>query len=45
VGAFALRVVLAQALAREAGTPLTPLGAHKLRGIAVPCAVFTLPEG
>ena len=28
----------------QAGTPLIPLGTHMLRGIASPCAVFTLPE-
>jgi hypothetical protein len=24
--------------------PLIPLGTHALRGIAAPCAVFTVPE-
>jgi adenylate cyclase len=24
--------------------PLVPLGEHVLRGIAAPCAVFTLPD-
>jgi len=24
--------------------PLVPLGEHPLRGIATPCAVFTLPD-
>ncbi|MEA2808392.1 MAG: hypothetical protein QOJ17_2533, partial [Rhodospirillaceae bacterium] len=24
--------------------PLIPLGTHALRGIASPCAVFTVPE-
>jgi len=28
---------------RETTTPLVPLGEHALRGIAAPCAVFTLP--
>ncbi|HEY3795667.1 MAG TPA: adenylate/guanylate cyclase domain-containing protein [Bradyrhizobium sp.] len=30
--------------AAEAGVPLIPLGTHALRGIASPCAVFTVPE-
>ena len=29
---------------RETDVPLVPLGTHVLRGIASPCAVFTLPE-
>ncbi len=32
------------ALAGETATPLVPLGFHVLRGIAAPCAVFTLPD-
>ena len=31
-------------LAAETGAPLIPLGTHALRGIASPCAVFTVPE-
>ena len=31
-------------LAAETGVPLIPLGTHELRGIASPCAVFTVPE-
>jgi hypothetical protein len=32
------------AVAAETTTPLVPLGEHVLRGIAAPCAVFTLPD-
>ncbi|HVO02050.1 MAG TPA: adenylate/guanylate cyclase domain-containing protein [Candidatus Cybelea sp.] len=38
-------VLISGALAAEIETPLVPLGLHPLRGIAAPCAVFTLPEG
>jgi adenylate cyclase len=37
-------VLVSGALAAEAETPLIALGTHTLRGIASPCAVFTLPE-
>jgi class 3 adenylate cyclase len=37
-------VLISGAVAAEIGTPLVPLGTHALRGIAVPCAVFTLPD-
>ena len=37
-------VLISGALAAETSTPLVALGEHVLRGIAVPCAVFTLPE-
>jgi class 3 adenylate cyclase len=37
-------VLVSGTLAAEAGVPLIPLGSHALRGIASPCAVFTLPE-
>jgi len=37
-------VLVSGALAAEAATPLVALGTHPLRGIASPCAVFTLPE-
>ena len=37
-------VLVSGAFAAETGTPLIPLGAHGLRGIASPCAVFTVPE-
>jgi class 3 adenylate cyclase len=37
-------VLISGAVAVETRTPLTPLGEHVLRGIAMPCAVFTLPE-
>ncbi|PKA42476.1 adenylate/guanylate cyclase domain-containing protein [Rhizobium sullae] len=37
-------VLISGALARETTAALTPLGEHRLRGIAEPCAVFTLPE-
>ncbi len=35
-------VLISGAFAAEAGRALTPLGTHALRGIASPCAVFTL---
>ena len=38
-------VLVSGAVAAETDLPLVPLGAHALRGIAAPCAVFTLPEG
>jgi adenylate cyclase len=31
-------------VAAEVSMPLVPLGEHELRGIATPCAVFTLPD-
>ncbi|MFB9262612.1 adenylate/guanylate cyclase domain-containing protein [Bradyrhizobium erythrophlei] len=37
-------VLVSGALAAETDMPLVPLGTHELRGIARPCAVFTLPE-
>ena len=37
-------VLVSGIFAAEAGMPLIPLGTHVLRGIASPCAVFTLPE-
>ena len=37
-------VLVSGALAAETETPLIALGTHVLRGIASPCAVFTLPE-
>jgi class 3 adenylate cyclase len=37
-------VLVSGALAAETETTLIPLGTHALRGIASPCAVFTLPE-
>jgi class 3 adenylate cyclase len=37
-------VLISGAVAAETATPLVPLGRHKLRGIAAPCAVFTLPD-
>jgi adenylate cyclase len=37
------RVLVSGAVAAETTTALLPLGEHVLRGIAVPCAVFTLP--
>jgi class 3 adenylate cyclase len=37
-------VLLSGAVAAETATPLVPLGEHGLRGIAAPCAVFTLPD-
>src|SRR5262249_5042190 len=38
-------VLVSGAVAAEADMPLIPLGTHVLRGIASPCAVFTLPDG
>ena len=37
-------VLVSGVVATETATPLVPLGEHTLRGIAAPCAVFTLPE-
>jgi len=37
-------VLISGAVAAEIAEPLVPLGEHALRGIAAPCAVFTLPD-
>jgi len=37
-------VLVSGKLAAETGVSLIPLGTHALRGIASPCAVFTVPE-
>jgi adenylate cyclase len=37
-------VLVSGALAAETDAPLVALGTHALRGIASPCAVFTVPE-
>ena len=37
-------VLVSGALAAQTKAPLIALGTHELRGIASPCAVFTLPE-
>jgi adenylate cyclase len=37
-------VLVSGALAAETQTPLIALGTHELRGIASPCAVFSLPD-
>jgi adenylate cyclase len=37
-------VLVSGTLAAETGMPLIPLGTHRLRGIASPCAVFTMPD-
>ena len=37
-------VLVSGAVAAETAAPLIPLGTHALRGIASPCAVFTVPE-
>jgi adenylate cyclase len=37
-------VLVSGTLAAETGMSLIPLGTHALRGIASPCAVFTVPE-
>jgi class 3 adenylate cyclase len=36
-------VLISGAVAEQTATALIPLGEHALRGIADPCAVFTLP--
>src|SRR6516225_187001 len=38
-------ILISGALAAATATPLVALGEHRLRGIAAPCAVFTLPDG
>ena len=37
-------VLVSGAVAAAVSAPLIPLGLHALRGIATPCAVFTVPE-
>jgi adenylate cyclase len=37
-------VLVSGAIAAATRAPLIPLGMHALRGIAAPCAVFTVPE-
>ena len=37
-------VLVSGAFAAEAAAPLIPLGTHALRGIAAPCAVFTVAD-
>ena len=37
-------VLISGAVAAETAVTLVPLGEHALRGIAAPCAVFTLPD-
>ena len=37
-------VLISGAVAAEINAPLVPLGDHEMRGIAAPCAVFTLRE-
>jgi adenylate cyclase len=37
-------VLISGAVAAEASATLIPLGTHALRGIASPCAVYTLPD-
>jgi adenylate cyclase len=37
-------VLVSGTFAAETGVSLIPLGTHALRGIASPCAVFTVPE-
>ncbi len=37
-------LLISGAVAAEITAPLVPLGTHVLRGIAAPCAVFTLPD-
>jgi class 3 adenylate cyclase len=38
-------VLISGAVAAETTSKLIPLGTHPLRGIAVPCAVYTVPDG
>ena len=38
-------VLVSGALAAETSAALVPLGTHPLRGIAAPCAVYTVPHG
>ena len=38
-------VLISGTVAAEAGATLIPLGTHALRGIASPCAVYTVPDG
>lgn len=38
-------ILLSGAVAAETTTKLVPLGTHPLRGIAVPCDVYTVPDG
>jgi adenylate cyclase len=38
-------VLVSGAVATEASVTLVPLGTHALRGIASPCAVYTVPDG
>jgi class 3 adenylate cyclase len=38
-------ILISGAVAAETTTKLIPLGTHPLRGIAVPCAIYTVPEG
>ena len=37
-------VLVSGTFAAETAVPLMPLGTHALRGIASPCAIFTVPE-
>jgi class 3 adenylate cyclase len=36
--------LISGALATETTAKLIPLGTHTLRGIATPCAVYTVPD-
>jgi adenylate cyclase len=38
-------VLISGAVAAETSATLVPLGTHALRGIASPCAVYTVPDG
>jgi class 3 adenylate cyclase len=42
---LARTVLISGAVAAETGATLIPLGTHALRGIASPCAVYTVPDG
>jgi len=43
-GPLGRSVLISGAVAAETAAPLVPLGDYALRGIAAPCAVFTLPD-
>ena len=43
-GSISTGNTVSEAFAAEIDTPLIPLGAHALHGIAAPCAVFTVAE-
>jgi len=38
-------ILISGAVAAKTAATLIPLGTHELRGIASPCAVYTVPDG